>query len=163
MIYKFSYLKPCLVLIQTYAIEDCHYYNDTVYQNTTTPVQLDKTLPNGAFTVEYDGLQTTRDNSASYLLISRGTNDRILIGQYARAGTNGIILYTGSQANHPLPNNTTLNAWNHFTFTYDGSDYKIDRDGENITVTGVGIHLDKVLSVENGYAGKLKNIKVKPL
>lgn len=152
-----------MFLTKTFAIEDCHYYNNTVYQNTTTPVTLDKTLPNGAFTLEYDAMQTTRDNSASYLDIGRSSNDRILVGQWARAGANGLILYTGSQANHPLPNNTTLNVWNHFTFTYDGSDYKIDRDGENITVTGVGIHLDKIIHIENGYAGKIKNIKVKPL
>ena len=108
-------------------------------------------------------MQTTRDLSAPYLDIGRSTNDRLLIGQYARGGANGLILYNVSSGVYPLPSNTILNAWNHFTFSYDGTDYKIDRDGENITVSGTGIHFDKIIHIERGNGGKLKNIKVHKL
>ena len=151
----------CGSLTETYTIEDCLYYNTTTY--TTSDANLNVTLPNGAFTVEYDSIPYNRNASAPYLTIGRDTNDRILIGQYARAGTNGLILYTESQTNKPLPNNSTLNTINHYTFTYNGTDYTIDRDGENMTVTGVGIHLDKILIVMGGDGGELENIKLKPL
>lgn len=125
---------------------------------------MDVPLPNVPFKVEYDGLQITRDNSASYIDVGRSSNDRILIGQWIRTGLNGIICYTSSgQTNHQLPSNTSLNTWHHFTFTYDGTDYKIDRDGESLNITGVGIHLDKIIHIERGGGGKLKNIRVKPL
>jgi hypothetical protein len=95
--------------------------------------------------------------------IGSGTNNRILIGQYARAGTCGIITYTGTQTNYPLPSVSELNTVNHYTFTYDGSNYKIDRNGENITVNGVGITFTKIIHIEGGSGGSLQYIKVKPL
>lgn len=115
------------------------------------------------FSLEYDSIPTTRNYSAPYLDIGRSSNDRILIGQYAKAGTNGIILYSGSQTNKPLSGTSTLNSVNKYVFTFDGSDYTIARDSTSMSVTGVGIHLDKIIHIESGLGGSLSNIKVKPL
>lgn len=149
--------------IETYSLEDCYYYNSTLY-NSVSNTSLNVTLPSGAFKLEYDSITTTRSSgSTPYLDIGRGTNDRLLIGQYARSGTCGLILYTGTQTNKPLPSVSELNTVNHYTFTYDGSDYTIDRNGESMTVTGVGIHFDKIIHIEGGSGGSLQYIKVKPL
>jgi hypothetical protein len=158
-----TFTVECSNLQETYSLEDCSYYNATLY-NSTSNTTLNVPLPNGAFTLEYDSIPTTRSTgSTPYLDIGSGTNNRILIGQYARAGTCGIITYTGTQTNYPLPSVSELNTVNHYTFTYDGSNYKIDRNGENITVNGVGITFTKIIHIEGGSGGSLQYIKVKPL
>ena len=87
----------------------------------------------------------------------------MLIGQFARAGGNGLIIYQTSSTTYALPNISTLNAVNHYEFTYDGSNYTIDRNGENMTIQSKGIHFDKIIHVEGGPGGTLTNIRVHKL
>ena len=156
------YIKGILGSLEdTVEILDLFYYNSNTY--STNSVNLNVNLPTGAFKLEYDSTPTSRDSSCPYLDIGRSSNDRLLVGQYARAGGNGIIIYQTSSTIHGLPNNSSLNAVNHYTFIYGGSNYKIDRDGENLTVTSTGVHFDKIIHVEGGGGGTLTNIKVHKL
>ena len=146
---------------ETYSLEDCTYYNTTVY--TTSPATLNIPLPSH-FSLEYVLKQTDSSKSVPYLDIGDSTNNRMLVGQYARAGTNGLITYTGSQTNYPYSSNPTFNQENTINFTYDGTDYTYWlNDLTPMTVSDKGVTLSKLIHIEGGYGGYLKDIKIKPL
>ena len=144
----------------TITVEDCIYYNATQY--TTTSTTLNIPLPNH-FSLEYVLKQTNSSQSAPYLDIGDSTNNRMLIGQYARAGTNGLITYLSTTTNYPYSSNPTLNQENTIHFTYDGTDYTYWlNDLTPMTVSDKGVTLSKLIHIEGGYGGYLKDIKIKP-
>lgn len=145
---------------ETYTIHDYWYYNSTTY--STSSATLNVTLPSH-FQLEYDVTPTTRNASAPYLDIGSGTNNRALVGQYARAGTNGVITYTGSQANHPHSNVTTLDTVNSIKFVYTGGDYTYSLNDVPMTVANVNISFSKIIHIESGAGGSLTNIRVTKL
>ena len=143
-------------------VEDCTYYSTTQY--STSSVTLNINLPSAPFSLEYVLKQTNSNASVPYIDIGASSNNRMLVGQYARAGTNGLITYTGTQTNYPYTSNPTLNQDNSVHFTYDGSDYKYWlNDLSPMTVSDKGITLSKIIHSESGSGGYIKNIKVKPL
>ena len=150
-----------MFLQETYAIEDYFYYNPNVY--STSSATLNIPLPS-TFELEYVIKQTNSNASAPYLDIGDSSNNRMLVGQYARAGTNGIITYTGTQNNYPYSSNTILNQDNIIHFKYDGTNYVYWlNDGAPMTISDKGILLSKLIHIEGGGGGTLKNIKVKAL
>ncbi|MBP3226103.1 MAG: hypothetical protein J6M08_04180 [Methanobrevibacter sp.] len=112
------------------------------------------------FQLEYDLTPTTRNNPAPYLDIGSASNNRALVGQYARAGTNGLITYTGSQTNHPHSSLTTLNSVNAIKFSYTGGDYTYSLNNVPMTVANANISFDKLIHIEGGSGGRLTNIRV---
>ena len=119
-------------------------------------------LPN-YFQLEYDITPTSRSASAPYLDIGSGTNNRALVGQYARAGTNGVITYTGSQTNHPHSDLTILNEVNTIKFVYTGGDYTYSLNDSPMTVANANISFSKIIHIEGGRGGSLTNIRVTKL
>lgn len=150
------------VLSDPYSIEDCNYYSTTQY--STSSASLNISLPSAPFSLEYVLKQTNSNASVPYIDIGASSNNRMLVGQYARAGTNGLITYTPSQTNYPYTSNPILNQDNIVHFIYDGSDYTYWlNDLSPMTVSDKGITLSKIIHSESGSGGYIKNIKVKPL
>lgn len=157
-------LKVFRILLQeTYSLEDCTYYKTTQY--TSSSVALNIPLPSH-FSLEYVLKQTDSNKSVPYLDIGASSNNRMLVGQYARAGTNGLITYTGSQTNYPYSTNPTVNQENTIHFTYDGTNYTYWLNSLTpMTVSDKGVTLSKLIHIESGGSSSnyLKNIKIKPL
>ena len=142
-------------------MEDCTYYNATQYTNPGETFNIP--LPSH-FSLEYILKQTNSNSSVPYLDIGDSTNNRMLVGQYARAGSNGLIVYKSSSTNYAYGSNPTLNQENSIHFTYDGTDYTYWlNDLTPMTVSDKGVTLSKLIHVEPGVGGYLKNIKIKPL
>ena len=153
----------CMNLQETFAIEDCTYYSTITHTNYNAT--LDIPLPT-TFTLEYIINQKSSSWSVGYLDIGDSSNNRILVGQYAKAGTNGLIDYKGSQI-HPYSTNPTLNTDNTIWFKYDGTKYYYKlNNGTVMEVADAGVTLTKLIHVEGagGDSGNyVKNIKIKPL
>ena len=156
------YIKAvCGLFSKTYTLEDCTYYSTTEY--TTSPATLNIPLPSH-FSLEYVMKQTDSSKSVPYLDIGDSTNNRMLVGQYARAGGNGLIVYKSSSTTYAYSTNPTVNQENTVHFTYDGTDYTYWLNSLTpMTVSDKGVTLTKLIHVENGAGGYLKNIKIKPL
>jgi len=149
---------------ETYTLEDCHYYNDNTYSTSSTTLNIP--LPNGAFQLEYNSKQGTNSSSMPYLDIGNASNDRMLVGQYARAGGNGLIVYKSSNTTYSYPTNIQLNTENNIKFIYTGSEYQYSlNNGSVMTVSDQNITLAKLIHIESGGNSNnwLKNIKIKPL
>ena len=152
----------CGSVTDTVEILDLFYYNTKTYSSSGE--ELNIALPTGAFQIEFDFQPLSRTNSSLYIDFGTNTNNRILFGQLAQAGTNGALIYkNGNGTNKYFQSNTNLNVWNHFTFKYDGSNYIISRDNLTITTSDYNISFDKLIHVEGSPNGKLTNIKVHKL
>lgn len=150
------------LLQETFVIQDCWYYSTTVYSTGNT--QLNVALPSAPFSLEYIIKQTNSNYSIPYLDIGDSTNNRMLVGQYARAGTNGLIIYKSTSTTHSYGTNPTLNQDNTIYFRYDGSNYYYKlNNGSEMTVADANVTLSKLIHIEGGQGGTLKNIKVKAL
>ena len=159
--YKNRFLHFRIFLQETFVIEDDFYYNLNVY--STSSATLNIPLPS-TFELEYVIKQTNSNASVPYLDIGDSSNNRMLVGQYTRAGANGIITYTGTQDSYPYSSNPTLNQDNTFHFKYDGTNYVYWlNDGTPMTISDKEILLSKLIHIESGAGGTLKNIKVKAL
>ena len=153
----------CIFLQKTFVIEDLYHYDTTIY--STSSVTLNVPLPS-TFELEYVIKQTDSNAGVPYLDIGDSSNNRMLVGQYARAGTNGIITYTGTQNNYPYSSNPTVNQDNTIHFKYDGTNYVYWlNDGTPMTISDKGILLSKLIHIEGGGNSNnwLKNIKIKAL
>lgn len=146
-----------------YTLEDCTFYDTTSY--STNAQSFNIPLPSN-FSLQFDFKTTSRDYSSPYLLVGADNTHKILLGQYARAGGNGLITYNGSTSGttHNL-STSQLNIDITFLFTYDGNKYSITDGTNSIDVTAIsGISLTKLLSnSDGGSGGTIKNIKIKPL
>lgn len=162
----------CSLLQEIFVIEDCWYYDTNTYNKATYPdgngymrsVTLDKTLPSVPFTLEFIIKQTDTSSSVPYLDIGASTNNRMLVGQYARAGGNGLIVYKSSSTTHAYGTNPTVNTDNTIWFKADGTKYYYKlNNGSVMEVTDANVTLSKLIHIESGNGGTLSNIKVKPL
>ena len=152
----------CSSLTQTYELEDCTYYSTTEYSGTSGAT-LNIPLPNH-FTLEYILKQTNTSSSVPYLDIGNASNDRMLVGQYARAGSNGLIVYKSSSTTHAYGTNTTPNQDNTIWFKWDGTKYYYKLNTGNVMeVSNANVTLSKLIHIEAGIGGSLRNIKIKPL
>ena len=159
-----TFTFECSNLQETYSIEDCWYYNSNVLKEYTQ-IPLNVSLPS-TFHLSYLLQQdSSRSYSAPYLVIGENSNSRLLIGQYAKAGTNGIIAYKPSSTNFPFGTNTLVAPnENLIEFEYGGGNYTYSLNGSSMTVTNQNISLDKLLYVEtSNEVCYIKNIKIKPL
>ena len=146
---------------ETYSLEDCTYYSTTQYSDPGATLNI--ALPSH-FSLEYIIKQTDSSKSVPYLDIGDTTNNRMLVGQYARAGGNGLIVYKSSSTTYAYTSNPTLNQDNTVHFTYDGTDYTYWlNDLTPMTVSDKGVTLTKLIHIEAAWGGYLKNIKIKPL
>ena len=151
-------------LQETYALQDLWYYNPNTYSTSST--QLNITLPSTPFTLEYTLKQGATNNGVPYLDIGNASNNRMLVGQYARAGGNGLIIYKSSSTTHTYSTNPTTNQDNTVWFKADGSKYYYKlNDGVVMEVADAGITLSKIIHIEAGGSSSnyIKNIKVKAL
>ena len=154
----------CMNVSEIYAIEDCTYYSTT--RHTRTPVTFNVPLPNGAFEVQYNSFQASSSASVPYIDIGDSTNNRMLIGQYARAGGNGLIVYKSSSTTHAYSQNIVTNQENTIVFKYTGTGYEYSlNNGTAMTVADAGVTLTKLIHVEsvNSDVNYIENIKIKPL
>ena len=152
-----------MFLQETYSLEDCSYYRTTSYTNSTTTLNIP--LPSH-FTLEYALKQVQTNGAVPYLDIGDSTNNRMLVGQYARAGANGLIIYKSSSTTHAYGTNPTVNADNTIWFKYDGTKYYYKlNDGTVMEVADADVTLTKLIHVQggDGTSNYLKNIKIKPL
>ena len=151
-------------LQETYALQDLWYYNPNTYSTSST--QLNITLPSTPFTLEYTLKQGATGSSVPYLDIGNASNNRMLVGQYARAGGNGLIIYKSSSTTHSYSTNPTTNQDNIVWFKADGSKYYYKlNDGVVMEVADAGITLSKIIHIEAcaSSSNYIKNIKVKAL
>ena len=150
-----------MFLTKTYAIEDCTYYNATQYGESSTTFNIP--LPSH-FSLEYVLKQTNSSYSAPYLDIGDSNNNRMLVGQYARAGGNGLIVYKSTSTTYAYTSNPTFNQENTIHFTYDGTNYTYWLNSLTpMTVSDKGVTLTKLIHMEGASGGYIKNIKIKPL
>ena len=151
-----------IISSETYSIEDCTYYNATQYSDPGATLNI--ALPSAPFSLEYIIKQTDSSKSVPYLDIGDSTNNRMLVGQYARAGGNGLIVYKSTSTTYAYTSNPTLNQENTIHFTYDGTNYNYWlNDLTPMTVSDKGVTLSKLIHIEAAWGGYLKNIKIKPL
>ena len=152
-----------MILLETYAIEDCSYYSPTTH--TTSSSTLNIPLPSH-FTLEYAIKQADASSSVPYLDIGYSSSNRMLVGQYARAGGNGLIVYKSSSTTHAYSTTVIANVEHTIWFKYDGTKYyyKLD-NGTVMEVADANVTLSKLIHVEGAGYGQnyLKNIKIKLL
>ena len=153
-----------MFLQETYEIEDLWYYNTNTYSTTSTTLNIP--LPSTPFSIEYIVKQGNTNNSVPYMDIGNSSNDRMLIGQYAKAGANGLIIYKSTSTTHAYGTNTTPNQENTIWFSYDGSNYNYKlNNGTVMTIPDASVTLAKLIHIEpcGTTSNYLKNIKVKAL
>ena len=147
---------------ETYSLEDCTYYNPTQSSGTKT---FNVPLPS-TFTLTYILKQGASNYSSPYLDIGDSTNNRMLVGQYARAGGNGLIVYKTSSTTYAYSTNIPTNQENIISFTYDGTNYSYSlNNGTPLVVEDKGVTLTKLIHQEGAttQSNYIKNIKIKPL
>ena len=155
------YAKTGNITSETITIEDCTYYNTNSYSDPGHTFNV--ALPTH-FTLEYVLKQTNSNYSAPYVDIGDSTNNRMLVGQYARAGANGLVIYKSSSTTHTYSTNPTLNQENTIWFKYDGTKYYYKlNNGTVMEVADANVTLTKLIHSETASGGYLKNIKIKPL
>lgn len=123
-------------------------------------------LPNNSFSLEYLIKQGASSSGMPYLDIGNSSSDRMLVGQYARAGGNGLIVYKSSSTTHAYGTNPTANQENTIWFKYDGTKYYYKlNNGTIMEVADANVTLSKLIHIEAGGSSSnyIKNIKIKPL
>ena len=152
----------CMNLQEIFVIEDCTYYNPNQVSGSRT---FNVSLPS-TFTLEYVLKQGNSSYSSPYIDIGDSTNNRMLIGQYTRAGLNGLIVYKSSSTNYQYSTNIPVGQENLISFSYDGTDYTYSlNNGTPMVVSDKGITLSKLMHQEgaNTTSNYIKDIKIKPL
>lgn len=90
----------------------------------------------------------------------------MLVGQYARAGGNGLIIYKSTQTTHAYSTNITTGVEHTIWFKYDGTKYyyKVD-SGTVMEVADAGVTLSKLIHQEESATSNnyIRNVKVKSL
>ena len=143
-------------LQETFTIEDCVVYRETLSSNIT-----DLTLP-AKYTLEFDMPSTS---NSTYAIIGTDTTHRILVGQMSNQNPslNGVWIYNGSSTptQNNCPTSPTQNA--HYTFTYENGAYTMSNGGSSITGTiPTGINMQKLLS-STYTPGAVRNYKIKAI
>ena len=98
-----------------------------------------------------------------YLDIGASTNNRMLVGQYARTGGNGLIVYKSSSTTYAYSTNINLNQNNIIHFEYSGTEYKYSlNNGTVMTVQDKDVTMTKLIHIEGGGSSQniLKNIRI---
>jgi len=144
------------VLQETFVVEDCVLYRETLDSNIT-----DLTLP-AKYKLEFDIPSTS---NGTYANIGTDSTHRIIIGQMSNENPslNGVWVYNGSSTatQHNCPTIPTQNA--HYTFTYENGAYTMSNGGSSITGTiPTGINMQKLIS-STYYPSAVKNYKIKSL
>lgn len=143
-------------LQETFTIEDCILYRETLESNIT-----DLTLP-AKYKLEFDMPSTS---NSTYAIIGTDTTHRILMGQMSNQNPslNGVWVYDGSST--PTQNNcpTTPTDNAHYTFTYGDGAYTMSNGGSSITGTIPSrINMNNLLSSTYSPNG-VRNYKIKAL
>ena len=143
-------------LQETFTIEDCVVYRETLSSNIT-----DLTLP-AKYTLEFDMPSTS---NSTYAIIGTDTTHRILVGQMSNQNPslNGVWIYNGSSTptQNNCPTTPTQNA--HYIFTYEDGVYTLSNGGSSITGTiPTGINMQKLLS-STYTPGAVRNYKIKAI
>jgi len=144
------------VLQETFVVEDCVLYRETLDSNIT-----DLTLP-AKYKLEFDIPSTS---NGTYANIGTDSTHRIIIGQMSNENPslNGVWVYNGSSTatQNNCPTIPTQNA--HYTFTYENGAYTMSNGGSSITGTiPTGINMQKLIS-STYYPSAVRNYKIKSL
>ena len=127
-------------------------------------IQFNISLPTH-FHLSYEMVQdSNRSYSAPYLTIGENSTNRLLVGQYAKAGGNGLIVYPSVTA-IPFGTNTVVSPnINLIEFKYTGGDYTYILNNSSTTFNNQNISLDKLLYMEtSNEVCYIQKIKIKPL
>lgn len=143
-------------LQETFTIEDCVLYRETLSSNIT-----DLTLP-AKYTLEFDIPSTS---NSTYAIIGTDSTHRIFVGQMSNQNPslNGVWVYNGSSTatQNNCPTSPTQNA--HYTFTYEDGAYTLSNGGSSVTGTiPSGINMQKLLS-STYTPSAVRNYKIKAL
>ena len=144
------------VLQETFVVEDCVLYRETLDSNIT-----DLTLP-AKYKLEFDIPSTS---NGTYANIGTDSTHRIIIGQMSNENPslNGVWVYNGSSTatQNNCPTIPTQNA--HYTFTYENGEYTMSNGGSSITGTiPSGIIMYNLLSTTYTPSA-VRNYKIKAL
>ena len=149
-----------MFLQETYAIEDCAYYNP----NSITSIQtVSITLPS-SFEISFTTKRTSNSGNSSYLEIGGDTGNTALMGQLGSSGESRVRIYTSegsssftdhSSSNTPI-NTDSLHKWVH-----NGSDNTYNMNNNPVTWTDDKTHSKiRKLNLNNN---KVEGLKVKAL
>lgn len=143
-------------LQETFTIEDCVLYRETLSENITN-----LTLP-AKYKLEFNIPSTS---NSTYAMIGTDTTHRILVGQMSNnnPSLNGVWVYNGSSTatQNNCPTSPTQNA--HYTFTYEDGAYTLSNGGSSVTGTiPSGINMQKLLA-STYTPSAVRNYKIKAL
>lgn len=143
-------------LQETFTIEDCVLYRETLSSNIT-----DLTLP-AKYKLEFNIPSTS---NGTYASIGTDSTHRIFVGQMSQQNPslNGVWIYNGSSTptQKNCPTASTANA--HYTFTYEDGAYTMGNGGSSISGTiPTGINMQKLISSTYSPNG-VRNYKIKAL
>ena len=145
-----------ILLIQTYEVQDCSLYRETLSSSIT-----DFTLPS-KYKLEFDIPSTS---NGTYASIGTDNTHRIITGQMSNQNPslNGVWVYNGSSTATQNNCSTTPTQNAHYTFAYEDGAYTMSNGGSSITGTiPTGINMQKLLS-STYTANAVRNYKIKPL
>ena len=154
------YIKAdCMLLTQTYNIEDCIFYVNSV--SSTTNYNVD--LPS-AFKVSAIINPVSRSSATASVHIGTDANNKMFIGQTGSNGQMSLLKrYNGSYVQNPFNSISELNADNYIECTYSNGVYSCKFNNETLTDNTGNITPSKLLTIETNSNITIKDIKIKPL
>ena len=154
------YIKAdCMLLTQTYNIEDCIFYVNSVSSTTNYNVDLPF-----AFKVSAIIVPASRSSATASVHIGTDANNKMFIGQTGSKGQMSLLKrYNGSYVQNPFNSISELNADNYIECTYSNGVYSCKFNNETLTDNTGNITPSKLLTIETNSNITIKDIKIKPL
>ena len=142
----------CILLIQTYEVQDCLRYNSSEYSSTSV---LDWNVPS-QFKMSFilNSNSATSSNTAFFRFNSSSAS--LFLGKTG-SGVRSMNLYNGSDhVLHQIPASTDKE----YTLLYDNGSATLTDGTDTISVS---ISITNIYQINCSTNGKIKQIKIKPL
>lgn len=147
------------LLIQTYAIEDCHKYISSVSSTTTYGIDLPS-----EFIATFLVKRTSDNSSTCSLHMGVDTSNRIIAGTRTSYGIIGLLVQkNGSWVVQSGSQNISQNTEKQVTYKWQNNTSTVSWDNETVTDSTNQITPSKLLQIEKSTNGTIREIKIKPL
>jgi hypothetical protein len=149
----------CIIFIETYSIEDCTLYRDTVSACTSCDIDL----PSSAL-ISFRMIKPTLSGGGGVDVELIDSSHTYFIGNWSSWGANGVLIRnTGSSTNLVNQTCTDISANIEYLMgvTYDNGDWTYFKDNEvkSFSANYTPTKLNKI-DIQQGY---MKELKIKPL
>lgn len=139
----------CMLLTETYVVEDCSYYNS---DSITSTISTDIALPSSDYVISW---KTARQGQSYAYLLVLIDSTRTAIGLGSGNGANGI--YPNPTTSTVIPSTET-----EITLKYENGTYTYSWGNVVLTTSTLGI-ASKIVEIGARTSGYVKELKIKPL